>query len=174
MGRAREILITGGAGFVGANLAARLMEEPGTHVTVFDNLSRRGTEHNLSWLRTLPGAKNLRYVHGDVRKAKQVSDAARHADEIYHLAAQVAVTTSIADPQSDFETNAMGTFHVLEAARQHGRQPLVFFTSTNKVYGSLHTVPVERSGSRYIAAEKSFQGATEETPLDFHSPYGLQ
>ncbi len=172
MARAREILITGGAGFVGANLAARLMAEPGAHVTVFDNLSRRGTEHNLAWLRTLPAAKNLRYIHGDIRRAQQVSDAARHADEIYHLAAQVAVTTSIADPKSDFDINAIGTFNVLEAARQHGRQPLVLFTSTNKVYGSLESVPVERAGTRYRAVDRSFHGATEDTPLDFHSPYG--
>ncbi len=168
----REILITGGAGFIGANLAARLLEEGGNHVTVFDNLSRRGTEHNLSWLRTLPQAKSLRYIHGDVRNAQQVSDAARFAEQIYHLAAQVAVTTSIADPKCDFDTNALGTFHVLEAARRHGRQPMVFFTSTNKVYGSLHSVPVEKAGSRYRAVDPRFAGATEEAPLDFHSPYG--
>ncbi len=172
MASAREVLITGGAGFVGANLAARLMAESGNHITVFDNLSRRGTEHNLSWLRTLPAAKNLRYIHGDVRNAQQVSDAARHSDEIYHLAAQVAVTTSIHDPKSDFDTNAAGTFNVLEAARKHGRQPMVFFTSTNKVYGSLHGVPVKKQGTRYIAESPSFTGATEDTPLDFHSPYG--
>ncbi len=172
MGSAREILITGGAGFVGANLAARLMAEPGVHVTVFDTLLRRGTEHNLAWLRTLPAASNLRYIHGDVRNSKQVSDAARHADEIYHLAAQVAVTTSIDDPQADFEINAVGTFNVLEAARRHGRQPLVLFTSTNKVYGSLESVPVEAAKTRYRALDRTWDGATEDTPLDFHSPYG--
>ncbi len=172
MASVREILITGGAGFVGANLAARLLAEPGAQVTVFDNLSRRGTEHNLAWLRTLPAAKNLRYVHGDVRNAQQVSDAARYAGEIYHLAAQVAVTTSIGDPKSDFEINATGTFNVLEAARANGRQPLVVFTSTNKVYGSLGTVPVEKSGTRYRAVDRKFNGADENTPLDFHSPYG--
>lgn len=168
----REILITGGAGFVGANLAARLLAEGGNNVAIFDNLSRRGTEHNLSWLRTLPQAKQLRYIHGDVRNAQQVSDAARYADQIYHLAAQVAVTTSISDPKCDFDTNALGTFHVLEGARRHGRQPMVFFTSTNKVYGSLKTVSVEKHGTRYRAADPAFVGATEDTPLDFHSPYG--
>ena len=157
---------------MGANLAARLLKEPGAHVTLFDTLARRGTEHNLAWLRTLPTAKHLRYVHGDVRNAKQVSDAARHADEIYHLAAQVAVTTSISDPQCDFDTNAVGTFNVLEAARRHGRQPLVLFTSTNKVYGSLDSVPVEKAGTRYCAVDRGFTGADEDTPLDFHSPYG--
>ena len=168
----REILITGGAGFVGANLAARLLDEGGNNIAIFDNLSRRGTEHNLSWLRTLPNAKNLRYIHGDVRNAQQVSDAARYADQIYHFAAQVAVTTSITDPKCDFDINALGTFHVLEAARRHGRQPMVFFTSTNKVYGSLKSVPVERAGTRYRAVDTLFDGATEEAPLDFHSPYG--
>lgn len=168
----REILITGGAGFVGANLAARLLAETGNNVAIFDNLSRRGTEHNLSWLRTLPQAKRLRYIHGDIRNAQQVSDATRYADQIYHFAAQVAVTTSIADPKCDFDTNALGTFHVLEAARRHGRQPMVFFTSTNKVYGSLESVPVERAGTRYRAVDRKFQGADEDTPLDFHSPYG--
>ncbi|GAA3749758.1 GDP-mannose 4,6-dehydratase [Terriglobus aquaticus] len=168
----REILITGGAGFVGANLAARLLAEGGNNVAIFDNLSRRGTEHNLSWLRTLPQAKNLRYIHGDVRNAQQVSDAARYATQIYHLAAQVAVTTSITDPKCDFDTNALGTFHVLEAARRHGRQPMVFFTSTNKVYGSLESVPVEKAGTRYRATDRKFIGADESTPLDFHSPYG--
>ena len=172
MAAQREILITGGAGFVGANLAARLLAEGGNNVAIFDNLSRRGTEHNLSWLRTLPQAKNLRYIHGDVRNAQQVSDAARYATQMYHLAAQVAVTTSIADPKCDFDTNAIGTFNVLEAARRHGRQPIVFFTSTNKVYGSLKSVPVQRDGSRYRAADPAFAGAVEETPLDFHSPYG--
>ena len=172
MASTREILITGGAGFVGANLAARLMAQPATHVTVFDNLSRRGTEHNLAWLRTLPAARNLRYIHGDIRLPKQVADAARHADEIYHLAAQVAVTTSIADPQTDFDTNAVGTFNVLEAARSNGRQPLVLFTSTNKVYGSLDSVPVQKTSTRYRAIDRKFTGADEDTPLDFHSPYG--
>ncbi|WP_419805388.1 GDP-mannose 4,6-dehydratase [Terriglobus sp.] len=172
MAAQREILITGGAGFVGANLAARLLAESGNNVAIFDNLSRRGTEHNLSWLRTLPHAKHLRYIHGDVRNAQQVSDAARYANQIYHLAAQVAVTTSIADPKCDFDTNALGTFHVLEAARRHGRQPIVFFTSTNKVYGSLDSVPVEKAATRYRALDRKFTGADEDTPLDFHSPYG--
>ncbi len=172
MASAREVLITGGAGFVGANLAARLLAEGNTNVAVFDNLSRRGTEHNLSWLRTLPAAKNLRYIHGDVRNAQQVSDASRYADEVYHLAAQVAVTTSIADPKVDFDINAQGTFNVLEAARRHGRQPMVFFTSTNKVYGSLDTVPVVKGNTRYVAEAAGFAGVTEAAPLDFHSPYG--
>ncbi len=168
----RRILVTGGAGFVGSNLTARLLSEPGTEVTVFDNVSRRGTQHNLAWLRSLPQARQLHYVHGDVRSAAQLRHAAAGMHEIYHLAAQVAVTTSLEDPQTDFDINAAGTFNVLEAARLNGMQPLVFFTSTNKVYGSLKSVPVQASATRYIACDSGFNGATEETPLDFHSPYG--
>ncbi len=168
----RNILITGGAGFIGSNLAARLLQSPDTRLTLFDNLSRRGSEHNVRWLKTLPGADRLTVHRGDVRDAAQIAEAARPATEIYHLAAQVAVTTSIDAPRDDFETNAVGTFNVLEAARRSGRRPLVLFTSTNKVYGGLHSVPVEPHSTRYQASTPGFQGATEATPLDFHSPYG--
>ncbi len=168
----RRILVTGGAGFVGSNLVARLLEDPASQITVFDTLARRGVEHNLSWLRTLPGRARLHFVRGDVREASQVFEAAREAEEIYHLAAQVAVTTSVDDPRTDFETNALGAFNLLEAARKHGRSPLFFFTSTNKVYGSLDSVSVHEHGSRYRADDPAFNGAGEDTPLDFHSPYG--
>ncbi len=167
------VLITGGAGFIGSNLAARLLTElPDARIVLFDNLSRRGSEHNVRWLTQLPGASRLEIVRGDVRDAEQVASAARDASEIYHLAAQVAVTTSVRDPLEDFETNALGTFHVLEAARRSGRRPLVLFTSTNKVYGALESVDVEPDGTRYRACRPGFQGADERTPLDFHSPYG--
>ena len=171
-GFSREILITGGAGFVGANLASRLLHEPDTRVTVLDNLSRRGTEHNLAWLKEHPRASAFRYLPGDVRDAEHVRSVTARMDEIYHFAAQVAVTTSIDDPQRDFEVNALGTFNVLEGARRSGRKPMVFFTSTNKVYGSLHSVEVEKHDSRYRAHDPAWNGATEDTPLDFHSPYG--
>ena len=168
----RTVVITGGAGFIGSNLAERLLREPGVRVRVFDNLSRAGVEHNLTWLRGLADSDRLEFVHGDVRSASKVNAASKDADEIYHLAAQVAVTTSIEDPRSDFDVNVLGTFHVLEAARQSGRQPFVLFTSTNKVYGSLEGVPVRVSGSRYIADNSNFQGVDETEALDFHSPYG--
>jgi CDP-paratose 2-epimerase len=171
-GSPRHILVTGGAGFVGSNLVARLLEDPGSRVTVFDNLSRRGVEHNLAWLRSLPGRSRLSFTRGDVRDLVEVASAAREADEIYHLAAQVAVTSSVEDPRSDFEVNALGTLNVLEAARRHGRRPFVFFTSTNKVYGGLESVSVHEDGQRCVADDPSFCGATEATPLDFHSPYG--
>jgi CDP-paratose 2-epimerase len=166
----RTALITGGAGFIGSNLVAQLLREPGTHVRIFDNFSRRGVEHNVAWLRQIPAAaRRLEIVRGDVRDAREVRKAARDASEIYHLAAQVAVTTSVDDPSNDFEVNAGGSFHVLEAARLSGRNPFLLFTSTNKVYGSLRGVPVEVSGTRYVGTSR---GVREEEPLDFHSPYG--
>lgn len=157
---------------MGSNLVARLLEDPDSRVTVFDNLSRRGVEHNLAWLQSLSGRSRLCFVQGDVRRAAAVLEAARDAEEIYHLAAQVAVTTSVDDPRSDFEVNALGTLNVLEAARLNGRRPLVFFTSTNKVYGGLESVAVQEQGSAYRASDAQFRGANEATPLDFHSPYG--
>ena len=165
-------LITGGAGFIGSNLAERLLSSPGTRVRIFDNLSRGGVVCNLEWLRSLHGSDRLEIMQGDVRDAKAVREAVRGATEIYHLAAQVAVTTSVEDPGTDFEVNASGTFNVLEAARRSGRRPFVLYTSTNKVYGSLESLKVKIDGSRYVAADPTFRGVTESEPLDFHSPYG--
>jgi CDP-paratose 2-epimerase len=171
-GGAQTILITGGAGFIGCNLAERFLAEPNTRVRVFDNLSRRGVQHNLEAMRSMRGAGRLEIVKGDVRDAKAVALAMRDVTEVYHLAAQVAVTTSIDDPETDFETNALGTLRVLEAARLSPRKPFLLFTSTNKVYGSLESVPVVASATRYEAAIPSFRGVSEGERLDFHSPYG--
>lgn len=171
-GTSQTFLITGGAGFIGSNLAERLLQEPDVQVRVFDNLSRGGVARNLEWLRSLPGSRRLEIVEGDVRDASAVRDAARDASEIYHLAAQVAVTTSVEDPASDFQINAVGTFNVLEAARRSGRNPFFFYTSTNKVYGSLESVPVTVKGTRYCASNPDFCGVSELELLDFHSPYG--
>jgi CDP-paratose 2-epimerase len=168
----RTVLITGGAGFIGSNLAERLLAGPGTRVRIFDNLSRAGVEHNLHWLRSLPGGDRLEVVTGDVRDARAVQRAASDASAIYHLAAQVAVTSSVTDPAHDFAVNAGGTFNVLEAARNSDRRPFVLLTSTNKVYGSLSRLPVEVRGSHYAAAVPDFHGVSESEPLDFHSPYG--
>ena len=171
-GRVRNVLITGGAGFIGSNLAERLLSYPEIHVRIFDDLSRSGVHHNLDWLRTLPGQNRLEFVKGDIRNASAVADAARDVTEIYHLAAQVAVTTSVSDPRTDFEINALGTLNLLEAARSSPRRPFLLFTSTNKVYGSLDTVPVTIEGTRYRAEDPGFGGVGESELLDFHSPYG--
>ncbi|HET9098744.1 MAG TPA: GDP-mannose 4,6-dehydratase, partial [Acidobacteriaceae bacterium] len=170
--KTRKILITGGAGFIGSNLAERLLGEHSNKVRIFDNLSRPGVSHNLQWLQGLAGSNRLEFVNGDTRSAVAVRDAVHDVDEIYHLAAQVAVTTSVECPRDDFEVNALGTLNVLEAARCSGRRPFLLFTSTNKVYGSLHGVPVEVEGTQYRAKRPRFLGVNESEPMDFHSPYG--
>ncbi len=163
-----RILVTGGAGFIGSHLA-RHFAARGAQVVVFDNLSRLGSELNLEWVkRESPSAE---FVRGDVRDAESLERAAGGCQVIFHLAAQVAVTTSVEDPRQDFEINALGTFNVLEAARRAGTQPLVVYTSTNKVYGGMQGAAVEERGGRYAYADMP-QGVGEDWPLDFYSPYG--
>ncbi|MBI2976529.1 MAG: GDP-mannose 4,6-dehydratase [Chloroflexi bacterium] len=162
-----NVLITGGAGFIGCNWAARLMRG-GHPVTVFDNLSRQGTPANLEWLKT-QGPVN--FVRGDVRDAAALAEAAKGQQAVYHLAAQVAVTTSVVNPREDFEVNALGTFNALEAARASGTQPVVVYASTNKVYGGMEDVGVTEEATRYRYSDLP-HGLPESQPLDFHSPYG--
>lgn len=164
----RESLVTGGCGFIGANLVDRLLKR-GERVIAFDNLSRLGSRKNADWLRERHGAE-FELVLGDVRDAGGLADAARGADTVYHLAAQVAVTKSVDDPRNDFEINALGTLNVLEAARCSGREPIFIYASTNKVYGALDDVAVEELPTRY--AFRDMTGLSENRPLDFHSPYG--
>jgi CDP-paratose 2-epimerase len=164
-----KILVTGGAGFVGSNLCDTLLGG-GQDVTVYDNLARPGTETNLAWLESRHGGQ-VQFIDSDIRDVAALRYAARDIDVIYHLAGQVAVTTSIDDPRRDFEVNALGTLNVLEAARAGGRRPIVVFTSTNKVYGGMEDVEVVRAGSRYAYASLPF-GVPESRPVDFHSPYG--
>jgi CDP-paratose 2-epimerase len=166
----RNYLVTGGAGFIGSNFVSRLLKR-NENVTVFDNLSRAGAKLNLQWLRETYGESSFRLVQGDVRDAARIRDAAKDADAIVHLAAQVAVTTSVVDPREDFEINAMGTFNVLEAARVSGRNPAILYASTNKVYGGMEDVKVVEADTRYGYADYPY-GISEEHPLDFHSPYG--
>lgn len=166
----QHYLITGGAGFIGSNFVARLVKR-GEQVTVFDNLSRAGARLNLEWLRETFGENSFKLIPGDVRDAKAIQDAAKTADVIAHLAAQVAVTTSVTKPREDFEINAQGTFNVLEAARASGHNPAMLYTSTNKVYGEMEDVAVVDLGQRYTYGDLP-TGCSETQPLDFHSPYG--
>jgi CDP-paratose 2-epimerase len=163
-------VITGGAGFIGSNYAHRLMDR-GERVTIYDNLSRPGAETNLAWLRSAFGAEHFDFVAGDVRDAALLTATARDADVIVHLASQVAVTTSVAHPRLDFETNALGTFNVVEAARFSQKTPLVLYASTNKVYGGMASLVIEERATRYAYRDYP-QGISEDFPLDFHSPYG--
>jgi CDP-paratose 2-epimerase len=165
-------LVTGGAGFIGSNLAHRLMAG-GRRVRVLDNLSRPGVEQNLQWLRQQHG-NLLEFVRADVRDAAAVSEALAGVQQVYHFAAQVAVTTSLENPQEDFAVNALGTLNVLEAARARPVAPAVLLTSTNKVYGGLGDVALSVQGQRYLPVDAGIgeHGIAEGRPLDFHSPYG--
>lgn len=163
-------LVTGGAGFIGANYVARLISR-GETVVVYDNLSRQGAARNLAWLQATLGAQTFTFIRGDVRDAELLVATARDADVIVHLASQVAVTTSVQDPRTDFECNALGTFNVLEAARLSRRQPIVLYASTNKVYGGMEQLRVAELETRYAYCDYP-QGIPETYPLDFHSPYG--
>lgn len=175
-----HIFITGGAGFIGCNLAATHLAR-GSAVTIYDNLSRPRTQHNVDWLRTVAQThpnSTFNVLEGDVRDFNLLQTAVNMAqpDLIVHLAAQVAVTTSVTNPREDFEINALGTFNVLEAARTanmpHGaKQPTVFYASTNKVYGGMHDVITIEEGARYRYRDLP-DGVSELQPLDFHSPYG--
>lgn len=168
----RPVVITGGAGFVGCNLADRLLSG-GRRVRVLDNLSRAGVEQNLEWLSARHGDR-LEVTIADVRGTEDVARAVAGASMVFHFAAQVAVTTSIHRPDDDFEVNARGTLNVLEAARSQPEPPPVLFTSTNKVYGGLDEVALERVGDRYAPCDPGLRarGVGEDRALDFHSPYG--
>jgi CDP-paratose 2-epimerase len=170
-GPPRHVLITGGAGFIGTNLAGRLLSA-GRPVLIYDDLSRPGVERNLAWLRELHGDL-VRVEIADVRDRQSLRRAVRNADQIFHFAAQVAVTTSLTDPLRDFEVNVGGTLNLLEEIRALETPPPLLFTSTNKVYGSLSDLALEKNCTRYQPLDASLRsGVSEERHLDFHSPYG--
>ena len=166
----KSYLITGGAGFIGCNYAARLLER-GDTVTIFDNLVRSGTVRNIEWLQAKYGADSFRWIREDIRNAEGVAEAVIGMDVVVHLAGQVAVTSSVLDPMYDFSVNAGGTLMVLEAARKAGHQPVVIYSSTNKVYGGMENLALIEEEHSYRYKDFPF-GISEEQPLDFHSPYG--
>ncbi|MFQ6085407.1 MAG: NAD-dependent epimerase/dehydratase family protein [Candidatus Bathyarchaeia archaeon] len=173
-----KILVTGGAGFIGSHVAEYFAKK-GNEITVFDNLSRTrvlgkqiGDPHyNWNYLRKF---NNIKFVRGDVRDFSQVKGAAKNSNVIIHAAAQVAVTISLSDPRIDFETNALGTFNVLEAARLNDSSMIL--CSTNKVYGeNVNKIPVGEGQKRYYFKDDNFRsGIPEDFPIDLcsHSPYG--
>jgi len=167
-----EVVVTGGAGFVGTNVVDRLLRR-GKPVLILDNLSRRGTYENLRWLRQTHGDK-ARIRVADIRDRATVFDALKEASAVVHLAGQVAVTTSVDHPEDDFHINAQGTLHILEALRQQDRDVPLLFTSTNKVYGEMAEVRFRADGQRYRPESAQLEGLGfgEDRPLDFHSPYG--
>ena len=172
MRRPARIAVTGGAGFIGCNLADRLAGE-GHEVVVLDALARPGVERNLAWLeRRHP--QRVRAVIADIRDEDAVAEALKDAAAVFHLAAQVAVTTSLADPCEDFEVNLRGTLNVLEALRRRGEQTPVVFASTNKVYGDLADVSLDVLDDAYQPSDRALRaaGIDERRPLDFHTPYG--
>lgn len=167
----KSVLITGGAGFIGAH-ASRFYIEKGWDVVILDNLERAGTLENLDWLRAFG---SYRLVEGDIADTRTIRRAfslcGSRLEMILHLAAQVAVTTSVENPIQDFRSNAWGTLNLLEGARRQKKKPIVIFASTNKVYGGLEEVGVVKRNGRY-AFRKQPQGISEKQHLDFHSPYG--
>jgi CDP-paratose 2-epimerase len=165
-----DVLVTGGCGFLGTNMTKALLER-GDNVRVLDNLSRSGTERNLDYLESEFGSMPLEILREDIRDADAVERAVAGCDAVIHLAAQVAVTTSVEQPRDDFDINATGTLNVLEGARRSERRPAVLFSSTNKVYGGMEDVVVEEGERRYSYGELP-HGISEQHPLDFHSPYG--
>jgi CDP-paratose 2-epimerase len=164
-----KYLITGGCGFLGSNLASEVLKCR-EELSVFDNLSRLGSEKNLAWLKE---QGDIHFIHGDIHDSIAVEKfiVESKPDVIFHLAGQVAMTTSIANPRLDFEVNALGSLNVLEAVRKHAPECLVIYSSTNKVYGDLEWVRYEEIGTRYITPNYP-KGFDEEISLEFHSPYG--
>lgn len=168
----KKIFISGGAGFIGSNLANFYLNK-GYKVTVFDNLSRKGTEKNLKWLKNHKNKRDFKFVKGDVTDTKKLNKILINFDIVYHLAGQVAVTTSIVDPRSDFEINALGTINMLEAFRLKSKKAIFIYSSTNKVYGDLEDLNCVIKNKKYVFKNKDFiNGISESRGIDFHSPYG--
>lgn len=163
-----HILITGGAGFVGANLAAHLLAATDARITVFDNFSHPGAELNARWLRSQAHAARLRVLRGDVRSELRVAEAVRTADEIYHFA---SVSEEPVESIAAFDVNVTGTMNVLEAARKSSRRPMVCYLSTAKVYQALSSDVLERQGNRFVPADIAFSGVSEQAPANYTSPH---
>jgi CDP-paratose 2-epimerase len=164
-----KYLITGGCGFLGSNIAREILKK-NDELVIFDNLYRQGSSQNLTWL---GDQGKFTFIHGDIRNADDVERTIKlhKPDVIYHLAGQVAMTTSLSYPRMDFEVNALGSFNVLDSVRQYSPDTIVIYSSTNKVYGDLEWTRYEETSTRYITPDYP-EGFPETIPLEFHSPYG--
>ena len=164
-------IISGIGGFIGSNLAERLLRQ-GNTVIGLDNVGRKGARENIECIRSAGG--ELSFHQGDIRDDRFLCDLFaqhRNAEAVFHLAGQVAVTTSVTDPRDDFGSNALGTFNMFEAVRTNGMNPVFVYSSTNKVYGKMDDLLIQDDGDRYSYSALS-QGVSETRQLDFHSPYG--
>ena len=166
----KKILITGGAGFVGINSAFYYLKKR-YKVLIFDNFSRKGSRANVTSLQSQFNSRDLVVVEGDMSDRKKIEELVNNVDIVLHLAAQVAVTSSVVNPREDFEINTLGTLNVLEAIRNSKNKPILLYTSTNKVYGGLEDLKIIERKTRYEFGELK-HGISEERCLDFHSPYG--
>ena len=166
----KTVLITGGAGFIGINTASHYINK-NFKVIILDNFSRKGVEKNIEWFKK-SHKKGYSIIKYDLRhKSSRLDSIVREADIIFHFAGQVAVTTSVLEPYDDFLTNALGTLHLLESIRKSKKNPILVYSSTNKVYGDLEGIAVKELKTRY-AFKELLKGVDEKAPLDFHSPYG--
>jgi CDP-paratose 2-epimerase len=168
-----KVLITGGCGFLGSNLAASYLQE-GAEVIVVDALFRRGSAANLAWLEQQAAPGRFHFIQADLAESEAVMAVfRRHApfDYICHVGGQVAMTTSLTDPARDLQTNVLGTFAVLEAARALSPEALIAYSSTNKVYGDLEGLRYEETPTRYRLPDHP-DGLDEALGLDFSTPYG--
>ena len=164
-----NILITGGCGFLGSNLASYGINKK-YNITIFDNLSRHGSYSNLLWLKEIG---DFNFIHGDIRNKNDIENIIKqnNFDAIFHLAGQVAMTTSIENPYKDFEINSLGTLNILDSVRKYSQNTHIFYSSTNKVYGDLERFNYEETDTRYICKEYN-NGFPENINLEFYSPYG--
>jgi CDP-paratose 2-epimerase len=164
------VLITGGAGFIGANVAHALLST-GESVRILDDLSREGVEENIHWLKRHHGSR-LALVVADIRDSSAVLSALKGVSHVYHFAAQVSVSTSVVDPRRDFDVNAGGTVNLLEAIRAQPLAPSLIYTSASKVYGQLDAIELQKCGARYEPVDATLDGISEAAPLSFRNPYG--
>jgi len=164
-----KYMITGGCGFLGSNIALEILRR-GDALVIYDNLSRVGSKDNLEWLKE---QGDFLFLNADVRDFSILSDVIRkeQPDTLYHLAGQVAMTTSISDPKLDFETNTLGSFNTLESVRRYSPKTILIYSSTNKVYGDFNYLTYEETDTRYVCMDFP-NGFDENMQLDFHSPYG--